>query len=76
MVGGYKVVAAIGVGAARLGGVRLVSELIFFMALCGDSLKAICRIVVTKAWDLLTHSFWHALQLVYCLVNFIGFLTL
>ena len=63
-------------GAVRLGGVRSASESVLFVALRGDSLKAIFRRPATAARDSATRSFWRALQLVHCPVNFLGSLTL
>jgi hypothetical protein len=63
-------------GAVLLGGVRSAIESVLFLALRGDSLRAIFRRPATAARDSATRSFWRALQLVHCLVNFVGSLML
>ena len=65
-----------GVGAVRLGGVKVAKESVLVVALYSDSLKAIFRMAATAARDSATRSLRRALQLSQSLVNFVGFLTL
>jgi hypothetical protein len=63
---GCKPCTDAGVGAARLGGVRLARESVLFVALRGDSLKTIFHMAATAARDPATRSLqraysWHTL---------------
>ena len=74
--GGCKPCTDAGVGAARLGGVRLARESVLFMARRGDSLEAIFRMAATAARDPVSRSLRRALQLAHSPVSFAGSLTL
>ena len=76
VAGGCEPCTDAGVGAVRLGGVRLATESVLFVALRGDSLKAIFRMAATAARDSATRSLRRALPLAQSLVNFVGSLTL
>lgn len=76
VLGGCRLFADEAVGAVRLGGVRSAIESVLFLALRGDSLRAIFRRPATAARDSVTRSFWRALQLVHRPVNFVGSLML